>query len=107
MSQNIFPTELRTTKLLFMNKNIMLTSMITCLLLMTTYVAFSQDNAKQKKQESAATKATIEKVVPNLAHHTVSVAVANIDVNEDYHLLLYNSGKELINTYWVDGNDLT
>ena len=82
--------------------------MVTCLLLMATCVAFSQDNRIQnKKSESASAKAVITSVIPNLAHHGISVTFANLDPKEDYHLLLYNTEKELINTYWVDENEMT
>jgi hypothetical protein len=75
---------------------------------MATSVAFSQDKSVQnKKSESASTKEVIKSVIPNLAHHSISVTLANIDPQEDYHILLYNSEKELISTYWVDGNEMT
>jgi hypothetical protein len=33
--------------------------------------------------------------------------LANLDPQEEYHVLLYNSEKELVNTYWVDRNEMS
>jgi len=75
---------------------------------MATSVAFSQDNSAQNKKSGfASTKEVIKSVIPNLTHHSISVILANIDPKEDYHILLYNSEKELISTYCVDGNEMT
>ena len=91
-----------------MKNKLTFASMITCLLLMASSIAFSQDSSGQeKKPVPASTNAMIERVIPNLAHHTISVVLANLDPKGDYSILLYNSGKELINTYWVDGNELS
>ena len=86
-----------------MKKKITYASVITCLLLTASLVAFSQDSNPQHKK----LKGTIEQVVPNLNHSCISVTLANLDPKADYHLLLYNADKELLNTYWVDGNDVT
>jgi len=108
MNRSLFFPELYCTKLITMKKKISFAFMITCLLLMATSAAFSQDNsAQQNKAATTSKKAIIEKVVANLNHSCISVTLANLDPKGDYHLLLYNSDKELMNTYWVDGNDVT
>ena len=90
-----------------MKKKIAFASMLTCLLLMATSLAFSQVNGQQAQPATASTKTLIESVVANSSHQCISVTFLNLNPKEEYHVLLYNAEKELLNSYWVDGNSMT
>jgi hypothetical protein len=91
-----------------MKTKITLTATLACLLLLASTLTYSQDNrTKHKKSETTSSEEVIESVVPNLSHHSISLTFSNLDPQEDYKILLYNSDKELMHTYSIDGNEMT
>jgi len=96
------------SKLIVMRNKIAFTTIITMLLFMAPSFAFSQDNRNQKRENAAnLQRSAIDKVMPNLEHQSIAVTLVNIDMMDDYHIVLYDSEGEMVNTYWVDGNAMT
>ena len=94
-------------KLIVMRNKIAFATIFTMLLFMAPSFAFSQDKNNRRENANNPQRVAIEKVIPNLEHQSISVTLVNINVMDDYHIILYNSEDEIVNTYWVDGVSMT
>ncbi|MFI5134241.1 MAG: hypothetical protein ACHQD9_00180 [Chitinophagales bacterium] len=92
-----------------MKKKIAFAAMITCLLLMAASVAFSQDDSGALKQTTVSngSQGMIDKVIANENHECITVRFSNLDQKEEYHILVFSTAGQLLNTFWVDGNEMT
>ena len=90
-----------------MKKKIVFAIITTGLLFMAPSLTFSQDERGTQKNANASTKSLIETVVPNLAHQSISVTFSSLDMKNDYRVLLFNEEGDLMNSYWVDGKEMT
>jgi hypothetical protein len=95
------------SKLIVMRNKIAFATIFTMLLFMASSFAFSQDKNNRRENANNPQRVAIEKVIPNLEHQSISVTLVNINVMDDYHIILYNSEDEVVNTYWVDGISMT
>jgi len=92
-----------------MKKKIAFVAMVTCLLLMAASVAFSQNDSGALKQPvvSNGSLGKIDKVIPNENHECITIDFANLDEKDEYHILVFSAAGQLLNTFWVDGNEMT
>lgn len=94
-------------KLIVMRNKIAFATIITMLLFMAPSFAFSQDRNSKRENANNPQRCAIDKVIPNLEHQSISITFVNLNVMDDYHIVLYDSDGEMVNTYWVDGNAMT
>jgi hypothetical protein len=94
-------------KLIVMRNRIAFATIITMLLFMAPSFAFSQDRNNRRENANNPQRVAIDKVMPNLEHQSISLTFVNLNVMDDYHVILYNSEDEVVNSYWVDGPAMT
>jgi len=104
MNRRFSASETLWAKFLVMKSTIRIVYVIMCLAVQTSTL-FSQNSELSSKFQTSET-AGIQRVVPNLEQHNVLVTFANLDTNGEYHVLLYDFNKQLMGTYWVDGNQM-
>jgi len=92
-----------------MKKKIAFAAMITGLLLLATTLAYSQDSRSTLNQTftSDSAKCKISKIIPDVGRGSINVSLINLNLREEYHLVLYTSGGQQLGSYWVDQDATT
>jgi hypothetical protein len=89
-----------------MKTKIAFTAMVTMWLLLASSVAFSQENRVTPNDTILSqSTAKIERVAVDMGRASLLASFTNLNIRDEYHLILFAANGEQIANYWVDGEE--